>query len=90
MPETQKEPPKYNKELLEKHGILDDILLGCCYIGKDKRPTEEVRKTIIDYVIEGAKKLKQRPGRVSPLPDEGIHLDTRASKQFRVYASSVL
>jgi len=74
-----------NIELLETHGILGEILSGFRHIERGKYPRGEVRRTIIYYVIEGARQLKEKPGIVTPTKDGGIELDRRAQKQFTSY-----
>jgi len=65
--------------------IAGEISSGCCII-KDfpkRHRIKEIRDTIRDYVIMGAKILGQRPGKVMPTKEGGIQLDKSAINQFK-------
>jgi len=71
-------------EILEKLGIAREIGSGCCVLkGEKTRYLSKIRDAILYHVIEGAKKLDQRPGKVMPKKDGRIEMDRTAITQFR-------
>jgi len=67
--------------------VAEEIGKGCCVV-KDVPVARgyslrDIRDTVRRHVIEGAKKLSQRPGKVIPIREGGMQLNKSAIKQFR-------